>query len=49
VTLRTGGGEMKVLEESGEGVEAGSKLNLGDLGLPVSARRPTLIVFWKRL
>jgi len=40
---------MKVFEEWGEGVAAGSKLDLEELGLPLNARRPTLLVFWKRL
>lgn len=40
---------MKVLEESSEGVAAGSKLDLGELGLPVSGRHAVLLVFWKRL
>lgn len=39
---------MKVLDESGKGVSAGSKLALEDLGLPLSGHHPALIVFWKR-
>ena len=39
---------MKVLEESGKSVEAGSRVPLKDLGLPITAEHPTLIVFWKR-
>jgi hypothetical protein len=40
---------MKVLDESGKGIEAGATLPIEELGLPVSGRGPTLIVFWKRL
>lgn len=40
---------MKVLEEGGQGVAPGSTLALGELGLPVTGKSPTLIVFWKRL
>jgi len=40
---------MKVLEESGKGITAGSRLVLADLGLPVAGDRATLLVFWKRL
>lgn len=40
---------MKVLDESGKGIEPGAALSTEDLGLPVSGRGPTLIVFWKRL
>jgi hypothetical protein len=39
---------MKVLDESGKGIEAGAKLGLADLGLPVEQAGVTLIVFWKR-
>jgi len=39
---------MKVLDESGNGVAAGSKLDLAGLGLPVAGRHGTLVVFWKR-
>lgn len=39
---------MKVLDGTGRGVEAGSKLSLPELGLPVAGRRAALIVFWKR-
>jgi hypothetical protein len=40
---------MKVLDESGKGAVAGSRVELGELGLPVAGRGPVLIVFWKRL
>lgn len=40
---------MKVLDESGKGMQAGSRLKLGELGLPVTGGRATLIVFWKGL
>ncbi len=39
---------MKVLDESGKSVPAGSTLTLEDLGLPVAGDRGVLIVFWKR-
>jgi hypothetical protein len=39
---------MKVLDESGKGVVVGSKLDLQDLGLPVSKGHAALVVFWKR-
>ena len=39
---------MKVLDESGKSVLAGSKLMLEDLGLPVATGHGVLIVFWKR-
>ncbi len=39
---------MKVVDESGKAVPAGSTLTLEDLGLPVSGGHGTLIVFWKR-
>lgn len=40
---------MKVLDESGTGIEPGAALPLEELGLPVLGRGATLIVFWKRL
>lgn len=40
---------MKVLDESGKGISPGSRLDLRDLGLPVTGRQATLIVFWKGL
>lgn len=40
---------MKVLDESGKGVAAGAVLDLQGLGLPVTGRAATLIVFWKGL
>jgi hypothetical protein len=43
------GATMKVLDESGHGVEPGSKVNLADYGLPVNATNGLLIVFWKSL
>jgi hypothetical protein len=39
---------MKVLDESGKGVTAGSRLELDGLGLPLAGGRAALIVFWKR-
>lgn len=39
---------MKVLDESGKGVAAGSTLALESLGLPVARGHAALIVFWKR-
>ena len=39
---------MKVFDESGKSVAAGSRLALKDLGLPVSGDHGVLIVFWKR-
>ncbi len=39
---------MRVLDESGKSVPAGSTLALKDLGLPVAGDRGVLIVFWKR-
>jgi hypothetical protein len=39
---------MKVLDDSGKGVVAGSTLALDSLGLSVTPGHPTLIVFWKR-
>lgn len=39
---------MKVLDESGKGAEAGSKLSLDELGLPIAGHHAALIVFWKR-
>ena len=39
---------MKVLDESGKSVPAGSTLRLEDLGLPVDGGHGVLIVFWKR-
>jgi hypothetical protein len=39
---------MKVLDESGKGIEAGAALKVADLGLPVDNDRATLMVFWKR-
>jgi hypothetical protein len=40
---------VKVLEESGRGVEPGDSLSIEDLRLPVRGGRATLVVFWKRL
>lgn len=40
---------MRVLDDSGAGVSVGDAVHLTDLGLPVRATQPTLIVFWKRL
>jgi len=40
---------MKVLDQSGRGVEVGSRLDLSALGLPLSGAHAALIVFWKRL
>ncbi len=40
---------MKVLDESGQGVEPGTKINLADYGLPVNGTNGLLIVFWKSL
>jgi hypothetical protein len=39
---------MKVLDESGRGIEAGARLAAEDLGLPLNGGKATLIVFWKR-
>lgn len=39
---------MKLLDESGKGVAAGSKLDLAESGLPVAGHHGTLVVFWKR-
>ena len=39
---------MKVLDESGKSVPAGSTLMLEDLGLPIAGGHSALIVFWKR-
>lgn len=40
---------MKVLDESGQGVEPGAKVNLVDYDLPVNGTNGLLIVFWKSL
>jgi hypothetical protein len=40
---------MKVLDESGQGVTPGTKVNLADYGLPVNGTTGLLIVFWKSL
>ena len=40
---------MKVLDESGHGVEPGAKVNLDAYGLPVNGTNGLLIVFWKSL
>jgi hypothetical protein len=40
---------MKVLDQSGKGMVAGSNVDLQGLGLPTLGRRATLLVFWKRL
>ena len=40
---------MKVLDEPGRAIQAGARVAVGDLGLPVRAGAATLIVFWKRL
>ena len=42
------GQPMKVLDESGKSVPAGSTLMLEELGLPVAGGHGALIVFWKR-
>jgi hypothetical protein len=40
---------MKVLEQPQKGISAGSKIDLGALGLSGTGGRATLLVFWKRL
>jgi hypothetical protein len=40
---------MRVLDESGKSVSAGTTLALKDLGLPVRGTDAVLIVFWKGL
>jgi len=40
---------MKVLDESGHGVEPGTKVDLQAYGLPVNGTNGLLIVFWKSL
>jgi hypothetical protein len=40
---------MKVLEQGGKGVAAGTKIDLSPLGPLSLGRRATLLVFWKRL
>jgi hypothetical protein len=40
---------MKVLDDSGKGIEPGATLSVEDLGLPTRDRGATLVVFWKRL
>lgn len=40
---------MKVLDESGEGVQAGEPIGVEELGLPFRGGGAKLIVFWKRL
>jgi len=40
---------MKVLDDSGKGVAVGSRIDIGELDLPLSGGAAALIVFWKRL
>jgi hypothetical protein len=39
---------MKVVDESGKSVQAGSMLRLEELGLPLAGAQAALLVFWKR-
>jgi hypothetical protein len=40
---------MKVLDESGHGVDPGTTVRVADYGLPVQGTNGLLIVFWKSL
>jgi hypothetical protein len=38
---------MKVLDGAFKGLQAGSRIAVGDLGLPVTGEHGVLVVFWK--